>query len=126
MKIVKRLCDALASCIEAIDEDNRECNINLGDPLAYKADMQTKHTKAWQDAVDVELVTLRNNCARITIQKPSSVLPLHTKWVFKTKLDAYGGIECFKARQVACGNEQKLASTITTPLRVCSTWPQHA
>lgn len=31
---------------------------------------------------------------------------LHTKWVFKIKMDAYEKIEPFKSRLAACGNEQ--------------------
>eukprot|EP00644_Phytophthora_capsici_P005569 jgi/Phyca11/97425/e_gw1.2.919.1 len=41
------------------------------------------------------------------VRKPRGEKILHTKWVFKTKLDAGGGIERFKARLVACGNEQE-------------------
>jgi hypothetical protein len=57
--------------------------------------------------VDIELDTLRNNCTWIAVQKPASAMPLHSKWVIKTKLDAYGCIERFKARLIACGNEQQ-------------------
>jgi hypothetical protein len=69
--------------------------------------MKTPHAKAWQDAVDLELDTLRTNCTWLAVDKPASAKPLHSKWVFKTKLDADGGIERFKARLVACGNEQQ-------------------
>jgi hypothetical protein len=69
--------------------------------------MKTKHSKAWQDAVDLELETLRNNRTWIAEEKPASARPLHSKWVFKTKVDADGSIERFKAHLVACGNEQQ-------------------
>jgi hypothetical protein len=61
----RRLRDALTSCdeaIEAIDEGYYVFNVNLGDPLTYKAAMKTKHAKACQDAVDVQHDTLRKNC----------------------------------------------------------------
>jgi hypothetical protein len=92
---------------EAIEEVDSVCNISVGDPLTYKAAMKTQHAKSWQDAVDLQQDTLRANCTWIAVPKPAFAKPLHSKWVFKTKLDAYGGIEHFQARLVACGNEQK-------------------
>lgn len=38
---------------------------------------------------------------------PEGCRPLHTNWVFKTKTDANGDVERYKARLVACGNEQR-------------------
>ncbi len=93
--------------LEDTEEIDTVCNINLGDPLTYRAAMKTQHAKAWQDAVDLELDTLRTNCTWVAVDKPASAKPLHSKWVFKTKLDADGGIERFKAHLVACGNEQQ-------------------
>jgi hypothetical protein len=69
--------------------------------------MKTQHAKSWQDAVDLELDALRTNCTWIAVEKPASAKPLHSKWVFKTKLDADDGVDLFKARLVACGNEQQ-------------------
>eukprot|EP00644_Phytophthora_capsici_P012595 jgi/Phyca11/112904/e_gw1.23.435.1 len=46
-------------------------------------------------------------CMIFACGKPKGEKVLHTKWVFKTKLDAEGAIERFKARLVACGNEQE-------------------
>lgn len=42
------------------------------------------------------------------IKRPEQVNALHTKWMFKTKTDANGNIERFKARQVGCGNKHVL------------------
>jgi hypothetical protein len=36
------------------EEIDTVCNINLGDPLTYRAAMKTQHSKAWQDAVDLD------------------------------------------------------------------------
>jgi hypothetical protein len=71
--------------------------------------MKTKHAKDWKDAVDLELETLRNNRTWVAEDKPANGRLLHSKWVFKTKVDADGGIERFKARLVACGNKQQKA-----------------
>ncbi|OWZ01767.1 LOW QUALITY PROTEIN: Copia protein [Phytophthora megakarya] len=38
---------------------------------------------------------------------PRGARVLHTKWVYKTKLDAEGIIKRLKARLIACGNEQE-------------------
>ena len=37
---------------------------------------------------------------------PPNANCLHTKWVYKTKRDADGNLGRYKARLVACGNEQ--------------------
>jgi hypothetical protein len=98
----------MAACIEATDETPEYvCNIMTGDPVTYRSAMKTSNAKDWQAAVDLELDTLRNNQTWIAMPKPKTAKPLHSKWVFKTKLDANGKIERFKARLVACGNEQQ-------------------
>ena len=45
---------------------------------------------------DVWMVSRRSNRSNV----------LHSKWVFKTKTTADGGLYWHKARLVACGNEQ--------------------
>jgi hypothetical protein len=104
----QRLHDAMATCIEAVDETPEYvCNIMTGDPVTYKSAMKTSNAKDWQAAVDLELDTLRNKKIWIAMPTPKTAKPLHSKWVLKTKLDANGKIERFKARLVACGNEQQ-------------------
>ena len=53
-----------------------------------------------------ELEALEENGVWSLIKQPPSSNALHTKWVIKTNADAHGNLECFKARLVACGNEQ--------------------
>jgi hypothetical protein len=104
----RRLREAMAACIEALDQQpDYVCNVAPGDPATYKTAMKTSNAAQWQAAVDLELDTLRSNQTWIALPKPKTARPLHSKWVFKTKLDANGGIERFKARLVACGNEQQ-------------------
>ena len=50
---------------------------------------------------------MRDNGTWIAVPKPANERILHTKWVFKTKTDAAGNVERYKARLVACGNEQE-------------------
>jgi hypothetical protein len=77
--------------------------------------MKSKHAKAWQEEVYDKLDTVNNNRTWIAVKKPASARQLHSKWVFKIKLDAEGSVERFNAHLVACRNEQVMESTITTP-----------
>jgi hypothetical protein len=72
-------------------------------------EIQSRHEdeecQDWQDAVDLELETLRNNRTWIAEDKPENVCPLYSKWVFKRKVDADGGIE--PASLLAAMNNKK-------------------
>eukprot|EP00644_Phytophthora_capsici_P019020 jgi/Phyca11/133345/e_gw1.420.2.1 len=69
--------------------------------------MRSCHRDGWQKAIREELQALRENGVWDIVVKPRGERVLHTKWVFKTKMDAKGFIERLKARLVACGNEQE-------------------
>ena len=52
-----------------------------------------------------ELSALEQNGVWNVVRLPDGAKSLHTKWAYK-KRDANGNFERFKARLVACGNEQ--------------------
>ncbi len=87
--------------------------------------MKTSNAKDWQAAVDFELDTLCNNQTWVAMPTPKTAKPLHSKWAFKTKMDANGKIERFKARLVACGvaKSNNMASIMKTPSHLCLIWP---
>ncbi|POM64836.1 Integrase catalytic core protein [Phytophthora palmivora] len=60
----------------------------------------------WEKAMVDELRALEENGVCEVVRPPKGVCVLHTKWVYKTKLDAEGLIERLKGRLVACRNEQ--------------------
>lgn len=57
-------------------------------------------------AMQDKLKALEENQVWKLTPLPAGAHCLHTKWVYKTKRDANGNLERFKARLVACGNEQ--------------------
>lgn len=62
--------------------------------------------KEWTKAMDEELQALKENDVWTMVVPPTGSHVLDTKWVFKTTTDAAGKIERFRARLVACENEQ--------------------
>ena len=103
----QRLRDATTN---HVDDEDDPCEINsvdLTDPQSYTAAMKSANADKWQGAMDTELEALRENRTWIAVSRPPGVKPLHSKWVFKTKTNSDGTIERFKARLVACGNEQE-------------------
>ncbi|GMG14877.1 unnamed protein product [Phytophthora fragariaefolia] len=77
------------------------------DPRNYGEAMPSRQKEKWSTAIAEELRALEDNGVWKVVRKPRDARVLHTKWIFKTKLDAEGLIERLKARLVACGNEQE-------------------
>ena len=53
-----------------------------------------------------ELDFLKANDVWEVVVLPRKAHILHNKWVYKTRTNANGDIERYKARLVVCGNEQ--------------------
>uniref|UniRef100_A0AAV1U951 Reverse transcriptase Ty1/copia-type domain-containing protein n=1 Tax=Peronospora matthiolae TaxID=2874970 RepID=A0AAV1U951_9STRA len=80
--------------------------VTTSDPRNFGEAMRSSHKEGWMKAISEELQALENNGVWSIMKAPKDIRALHSKWVFKTKRDAEGGIERLKARLVACGNEQ--------------------
>ncbi|POM68328.1 Integrase catalytic core protein [Phytophthora palmivora] len=81
-------------------------NVLESDPKNYTEAIRSQQKIGREKAMVDELRALEDNNVWEVVRLPKGVCVLHTKWVFKTKLDAEGLIERLKARLVACGNEQ--------------------
>jgi len=73
-------------------------------PSSYKQAM--KH-KCWQDAIETELLALKEYQTWDIVPFPPSVKPLGSKFVFTIKLRSDGSIDQYKARLVVLGNKQQ-------------------
>nr|CCA27483.1 hypothetical protein ALNC14_136270 [Albugo laibachii Nc14] len=83
------------------------------DPTSWKAAMKSDKRVEWERASKVEIDSLVANHTWEALTRNDEMPPLHTKWVFKTKTDANSNVERYKARMVACGNEQSLGENYT-------------
>ena len=77
------------------------------DPKNYGDATRSSNRDDWEQAMREEIAALESNGTWVVTPRPSTGTLLHTKWVYKTKTDASGKVERFKARLVACGNEQQ-------------------
>ena len=77
-----------------------------GDSKNYGEALRSCYNDMWTVAIKEEFDALESNGVWVVVVPSKDSHVLHTKWVFKTKTDADGAIERFKARLVACGNEQ--------------------
>lgn len=76
------------------------------DPKNYRQVLRSRLWRKWLVAIAEELNALEENEVWVVVVPPVGSHALHTKWIFKTRTDADGAIERFKARLVVCGNEQ--------------------
>ena len=68
--------------------------------------MKSEHRDKWSVDMTDELDSLKANGAWQVVVPPGNTHVLHNKWVYKTRTNANGDIERYKARLVVCGNEQ--------------------
>ena len=98
-----------ASSPTKLDKDDEIEVVNIAhelDPKKYNEAIRSTQKEAWELAVQEELNALEENGVWNVVRLPKNANSLHSKWVYKTKRDADGELERYKARFVACGNEQ--------------------
>ena len=82
----------------------QESDFDIGirkDPVSFSQAMESGDFSKWMEAMNEELKSMAHNGVWDLIELPNSCKPVGCKWVFKTKRDAKGNIERFKARLVA-------------------------
>jgi len=62
--------------------------------------MNDDNSDKWLDAMKDELKLMAQNCVWDLVKLPEGCKRVACKWVFKTKRDSHGNIECYKARLV--------------------------
>jgi hypothetical protein len=77
------------------------------DPLTLEEALASDQSEDWLKAVDSEITSLFEKGTFEVVNTPPGVKPIGTKWVFKTKYDAFGFLTKYKARLVAKGFLQK-------------------
>ena len=81
-------------------------NISLQAPQTIKEALERPDAQKWQDAINIELNSLKKNKTWKLTPLPSNRTPISSKWVFKIKTNADGTIDKYKARLVARGFSQ--------------------
>ena len=77
------------------------------DPKTYKQAMKSPNSKQWENAMKEELSSLNKHNTWDLVDLPAGKNLVGCKWVFKTKRDANGAVDRFKARLVAQGYSQE-------------------
>lgn len=80
--------------------------VHSPDHRNYGEAIESELKDKWVIAMTEEGDALKDNGVWLVKIAPQKIHVLHNKWVYKTKSDADGVIERFKARLDACGNEQ--------------------
>ncbi|KAL0329204.1 UNVERIFIED_CONTAM: Retrovirus-related Pol polyprotein from transposon RE2 [Sesamum radiatum] len=78
------------------------------DPKTYGEAMSDINSGKWLEAMKSEMDSMSSNQVSTLVDRPKGVRPVGcTKWVYKRKIGADGGVTTFKARLVAKGYTQR-------------------
>ena len=78
-----------------------------GEPLSYKAAMESFEAPYWKEAIQSEIDSIVQNNTWKLVDIPLGHKVIGHKWIFKRKLRPDGTTEKYKARLVAKGYRQK-------------------
>ena len=84
------------------------------------AAMKSDKLVEWELVGKLEIDSLVANDKWGLVPRTSEMHSLQKKWVLKTKTDANGEVERYKACVVACGNKQKFGDSYT--LTFAASW----
>ena len=76
------------------------------DPTTYRQAINSSLRDQWTSAMDDEIAALKKNNTFEVVDKPIGRNIIDSKWVFKTKKNADGTLERYRARAVAKGYSQ--------------------
>ncbi|KAL6175649.1 hypothetical protein ACLB2K_052288 [Fragaria x ananassa] len=79
----------------------------LDDPTTFKEAIESSNSQKWEEAMVSELKSMKANDVWKLVQLPKNAKTIGCKWVYKTKTNADGSIERFKAKLVAKGFTQQ-------------------
>jgi len=80
---------------------------NASDPSSYKIALESEQSANWQSAMEEEFNWHLENGTWTLVELPVGKKAVGSMWVYRTKHNADGSIERFKARVVALGNFQR-------------------
>ena len=75
-------------------------------PQSVQETLQGEHKEEWQQAMNSEMASLRENGVYELVDRPKGKKVVKSKWVFRVKTNEKGEIEKYKARVVAKGYSQ--------------------
>lgn len=81
--------------------------LEMFEPRTFKEAVESKNAKQWNDAMEEELNSIKENGTWQLTDLPAGRKAIGSKWVYKIKLDENGKIVRHKARLVAKGFSQK-------------------
>ncbi|GMF36918.1 unnamed protein product [Phytophthora fragariaefolia] len=103
-----RSLDVLTAAVTGTEVEEASCDSTEPDPKNYHHARKSVDSAQWTAAEQEELRALEENVAWTLVKCPSRGARLHSKWVYKKKRNGAWKIERYKARLVACGDEQVL------------------
>ena len=80
------------------------------EPITFEEATNCQKQEEWNEAMVKEMESLKKNKVWELTTLPHGKKAIGCKWVYKVKTHSYGSIECYKARLVARGFDQRFGS----------------